>query len=472
MRRVTANAPLPEGDRAGGEREQHAPAQPPAGEAAVLRAALVAVLAHLPLGVEVDQHEVGRLARPRSAAPAGRTARRRRSCARRRRPSVEHAGDHQLGVHARRTRSPGRWCPSAPARTAPPSRRARAGRGRWRCSRSCPMRSPSMSARRSASVRSGGFIFRRVSRPRTACVGQGQVVRAWPRQLTRDAALLGLPRPPAPTRRTTGAGCGCARPRSRPARVARDHRRLADAGIPAMPSSALTSPSCIAPRPLSDGSSSWRASTPPHRRWYCSALRSIPARDDRLAVVGEAERARARAARPSRSAPRRAGPRVIDGQEADGHARVARPRRRAASAGRAPSRPPGRCSASPRPRRSRRRPPRACRSRGPPCAPGRACAGARAGRRRPATGAGPRRRRPRRRRARRHVPAAASSAISPPRDEDVEGAVEPGARVEHVRAADEQRRPGAAAARTSGSCRRPARAPAGARRRARPARTS
>ena len=48
-------------------------------------------------------------------------------------------------------------------------------------------------------------------------------------------------------------------------------------GIPAMPSSALTEPSCIEPAPESAGSSSCSAMTPPHRRWYCSALRIIPA---------------------------------------------------------------------------------------------------------------------------------------------------------------------------------------------------
>ena len=44
-----------------------------------------------------------------------------------------------------------------------------------------------------------------------------------------------------------------------------------------MPSDALTSPSCIAPPRERVGSSSCSEITPPHRRWYCSALRSIPA---------------------------------------------------------------------------------------------------------------------------------------------------------------------------------------------------
>ena len=47
--------------------------------------------------------------------------------------------------------------------------------------------------------------------------------------------------------------------------------------MPAIPSAALTAPSCIAPPRESVGSSSCSASTPPHRRWYCSALRSMPA---------------------------------------------------------------------------------------------------------------------------------------------------------------------------------------------------
>ena len=67
----------------------------------------------------------------------------------------------------------------------------------------------------------------------------------------------------------------------------------------------------------------------------------------------------------------------------------------------------------------------------------RACAGARAGRRSPGTGGGPRRRGPRRRPAPRG-PGAPSSAISPPRTSTSSGASMPGARVEHVGAADQQ----------------------------------
>ena len=62
-------------------------------------------------------------------------------------------------------------------------------------------------------------------------------------------------------------------------------------GIPVRPSRAETAPSCITPSPESAGSSSCSAITPPHSRWYWSARRSMPGGDDRLAVVGEAERA-------------------------------------------------------------------------------------------------------------------------------------------------------------------------------------
>ena len=48
-------------------------------------------------------------------------------------------------------------------------------------------------------------------------------------------------------------------------------------GMPATPSSAETSPSCITPSPLSDGSSSCSASVRPASRWYCSAWRITPA---------------------------------------------------------------------------------------------------------------------------------------------------------------------------------------------------
>src|SRR5260370_1153865 len=48
-------------------------------------------------------------------------------------------------------------------------------------------------------------------------------------------------------------------------------------GIPAMPSRAETSPSCMTPSSESDGSSSCRAMVPPASRWYCRARRSIPA---------------------------------------------------------------------------------------------------------------------------------------------------------------------------------------------------
>ena len=48
--------------------------------------------------------------------------------------------------------------------------------------------------------------------------------------------------------------------------------------MPASPSRAETSPSCITPAPDRLGSSSCSASTPPQSRWYWSALRRIAAR--------------------------------------------------------------------------------------------------------------------------------------------------------------------------------------------------
>ena len=89
---------------------------------------------------------------------------------------------------ARRTPSPGRSCPSAPARTGPPSPRARAARGRWRRSRSCPSRRPSISAWRSASA--GERRVHLHARVHTAHVllGQQQVVG---RDLGADAASRG-----------------------------------------------------------------------------------------------------------------------------------------------------------------------------------------------------------------------------------------------------------------------------------------
>ncbi len=126
--------PLAEGDGAGGDRQQDAPLELAPGEAAVLRAALVAVLADDPGGVEVDEAEVGGLVRSRSAGSAARTAPRRSSSARGSGPAAGRRGA-RARCRAPRTTSPGRSSPSAPARRGPPSRCAHAARGRWRCSR-------------------------------------------------------------------------------------------------------------------------------------------------------------------------------------------------------------------------------------------------------------------------------------------------------------------------------------------------
>ena len=108
-------------------------------------------------------------------------------------------------------------------------------------------------------------------------VGEGQVVR---RRLAGD---LRRPRPwrarsPRPRRARRGAGRGSARPRR--GRAQQSRAIIVDsetAGIPASPSAAETSPSCITPSPERSGSSSWSAITPPARRWYWSARRSTRA---------------------------------------------------------------------------------------------------------------------------------------------------------------------------------------------------
>ena len=107
----------------------------------------------------------------------------------------QHAGHARARCRPRRTRSPARSCPSAPPRTAPPSPRARAARGRWRCSRWCRRAGPSISAWRSASARSGGFIFSRVSSRSSSassvsvrwCGDASQVIRT-PRALASATA--------------------------------------------------------------------------------------------------------------------------------------------------------------------------------------------------------------------------------------------------------------------------------------------
>ena len=92
--------------------------------------------------------------------------------------------------------------------------------------------------------------------------------------------------------------------------------------MPATPSSALTSPSCIAPSRESVGSSSCSASTPPQRRWYCSAWRSIPALATGLpsSVKPSAPSSRSSAISVSSVAVQAARDR---GHEADGDPRVA-----------------------------------------------------------------------------------------------------------------------------------------------------
>ena len=167
--------------------------------------------------------------------------------------------------------------------------------------------------------------------------------------------------------------------------------------------------------------------------------RSIPARDDRLAVVGEADRRRRRAARPSRSARSPARPRVIAARKPTGTG----PRACAASTQRAEHggavddgagvghRHHGAVAAG--------RGGRGAGVDGPPCTPGRGCAGGRGGRRRPGNRCRPAAvDRLGARRAPSAPPGSPSSAICPSRMSTSSALVEPGARVEHVDAADQQ----------------------------------
>ena len=148
----------------------------------------------------------------------------------------------------------------------------------------------------------------RVERPHRL-VGEQQVVRRGLAGHLR-ARRLARARSPRPSRARTRAARGCGPPRRRAS--AQSRATIVDSdtdGIPARPSSADTSPSCIAPSPDSEGSSSCSASSRPASRWYWSAWRITPAERTGQPVVGEAGRAGRRRARPSRSAARPAGPR-------------------------------------------------------------------------------------------------------------------------------------------------------------------
>ena len=215
-------------------------------------------------------------------------------------------------------------------------------------------------------------------------------------------------------------------------------------GMPVTPSCALTSPSCIAPLPLSDGSSSCSAMTPPHEPLVLQRLAQHPGADDRPAVVGEARGALL--AQLGHLGQLRAVHAAGDrGQEADRDARVAGGGVAQRAQQRRGVERPGRCSAS---RGRAQNPPAAAAARAGLevllVLLARACAGGRAGRRRPGRGGGPAPRRSRRRRARSACPAAPISAISPSRTSTSRALVEAGARVEHVRLADQHVGGGAA----------------------------
>ncbi len=159
-----------------------------------------AVLSGDPAGVEIDEREVRRLA---LCDQRGRQAEQRRS------------GAHPLDAAARgraargsrgrcaaqRRRSQGRSCPSAPARTGPPSHRVRGGRGRWRRSRSSRRAVPRAARGGPARWRAAGYIFMLVFMPLTS----SSVSSRWcglTSALTRQPAALACSRPPRRMRRS------------------------------------------------------------------------------------------------------------------------------------------------------------------------------------------------------------------------------------------------------------------------------
>ena len=186
--------------------------------------------------------------------------------------------------------------------------------------------------------------------------------------------------------------------------------------MPATPSSALTSPSCIAPPPRERRVLLVQREHAAAQPLVLQRLAQHPGAGDRPAVVGEAQRARRRAARPSRSARSPSQPARDRGHEADGDARLARGGVAQRAQERRASRRPGRCSASPA---TAQKPPAAAArvpvSRSSLCSwPGRAQVHVRVDEGGQQVAAR-RRRRPRRRSGASSVPGAPSSAISPSR---------------------------------------------------------
>ena len=269
-----------------------------------------------------------------------------------------------------------------------------------------PERSASISAWRSSSVRSGGFILKRESRLRTA----SSVSVRW---CGVASQVIWIPSAFAcSTAATDSSAERCwtwmrAVLEQRPARRrARSSSTRETDGIPASPSAAETSPSCIDAAGGELGVLLVQGDRQPDQPLVLERAAHHPGAADRQAVVGEADRARRRRARPSRSAPRRPCPLVTVAMKPIGTAACSRAcsRSAATSAARVDRRVGVRHREDPAVaagRRGARRP-----SRRPPCPRAPGCAGARAGRRRRGTAPGrrprsPRRPRPRRCRARR-----------------------------------------------------------------------
>ena len=393
-------AALPVGDPAGRDRHQHPAAQrrgrrstscpsgSPSPRAPASHSASRSSSARFASRADRDPRrlEAERLARP---APIRSTSS----------AEVEHARAARARCRGRRTRSRARSRPSPPASNGTSFSSSECGAWSVATQSIVPSRRPSISAWRSSSVRSGGFILKRESRLRTA----SSVSVRWcgvASQVIRDAGRLRRARPPRPTRAHERCWTWIARLLVGGERgVAGDHRRLRDRRDRRRARArAETSPSCITPSPESSGSSSCSAIAPPTRRWYWSARRSTPG-----VARSAGRRRRSRPRPPSRSSAisvssSPAIPRVTAGDEADRHRRLARGPLAQRRRRRRRCRPAARCSPSRRSRSSRRRRRRGSRSRCPPRPRGPGvrrwtCGSKKAGN----DGAGPRPRSPRRR---------------------------------------------------------------------------
>ena len=205
--------PLAVRHAAGRHRRQHPAAQRPPREAAVLGPALVAVLADLPLGLEVDEAEVGRAAdRDRGQRQVEHRGAARHAVDHQR--ERERAGQHQLGVDRRE----GGLEPGGAHRRLLERHLLLLARVRRVVGGDAVDGAVAQALDQRLPVLLGAqrrvHLQPRVELLEQRLVGEREVVR---RDLGGDPARRAPwpPRPPRPTRARSGAGCGCARPRSR-----------------------------------------------------------------------------------------------------------------------------------------------------------------------------------------------------------------------------------------------------------------